>query len=261
MAANFAIHSDQPQSYFRLVLKDVKTDPGLGDREYKRQFKALKDGGAPHVPLLALEAPHDPLLALPMFDDKFDAAIDDGGLLSATGPKRKHRKKGHDDTLALTDFPIAPPLLALPEPSSVGAAVGADAVVESESSSSESVDKDKIGGTYSDWMNIGIGPDFKVLRYKPAGRPAYVQIITKCNHHPGGQCDKHRGTHFTKTHGDHEPIAYCFAWHDLGVHPMTAAEHRGRTLKPSPEAVSEWADRIADLCGAAVAKIKKYEGH
>jgi hypothetical protein len=188
-AANPVIVSDQPISYFNLVLKDVAVEAGLGDAHYKSMLKRLAGGDDAMVPAI-LNAP--PALALENDSDgDFDVADN-----SRPEPKPKRPRK--------TAVPKAP-LLALP-PAPVSPVPVAPLVDESlhfgdtDSSSSSSSSSGTSAGSFDvahgrstvgNWITLDLPTpvSMKLDRYKAKGKPEYLRFICRCVHH-GKKCTK-----------------------------------------------------------------------
>ena len=223
LVANKTITSNQVNSYYQLVLKDVPVEPSLGDAVYKRMLDPS---------LLALPAP----AVMPAIAD---GAMDSFDVIGDAVAKRKAAPR--------------PKLLALMAPP--GAEESSDAEAEessgdeqdsSSSSAKSSTSFDVVcgRGEVSEWHDVGANaPLMKVDRYKPRHKAVYVRFIAKCRHHPA--CMKKRSSARIETFGRSEPIAYLAAWEAMGK-DLTAVQHGQRGLEIPSLAVGEWVVLIGD---------------
>ena len=150
---NNSIRSDQPQSYYALVLSGTTVKAGLGDKEYRR----ISSGGP-----LGIEGPPRALaLKNGSSSDEFDAP----GSRAPKRPRAAARAK-MEPLLALPDAEYASPP---PSPSSPRTASSPSVSVGGGVSDVESYDG--VGrSNISGWVEMERGPRFKADAYKPRGK-------------------------------------------------------------------------------------------
>jgi hypothetical protein len=243
LIANEGINSDQPGSYYQLVLLDKKVECGLGDKQYKALLKHYVDG----TPLLALPAP-EPLPALEDADSDFDIG---NGQLASLGPAAKvilgPKAKVAPAPNALLDLvPPAPPTPPAPKESS-----------SSDSSSSSDADDSSFdhGGrsAVSKYFEIPDGPRVKLDQYKSKDKGDYRRWIGACSHHKG--CEKKRAVDKCSVFGKIEPLAFLAAWDSKGA-SVPKEEHTRRNFIVPPEDVAVWAARLGSNCNHIIAILK-----
>jgi hypothetical protein len=216
LRTNTEIHSDQPQSYFKCVLRDLVVDPGLGDIWYKKRLQ-LAPGE-----MLALPAPPVlvPIMDVPLDIGDFDIVGMDSIAPKARAPRIPIAKA--KPKLIPFHLAIGPPPVADPSSSSSSSS--------SSSGNSIGFGFDVVGrrSAVTEWHELmDDGPRIKLDSYKPAGKQRYQRFIAECNHHHGCKCTKKRNANQTASYGASEPIAFLFAWAEAG-HNCSADEHKDR---------------------------------
>ena len=86
------------------------------------------------------------------------------------------------------------------------------------------------------WTTLADGIKVRRDAYAPKNGAPYERWIMKCTHHK--KCVKKRTFAATKRFGRIEPLAYCFAWNNLGDSCDDAKAHMHR--KPTEGAVADW---------------------
>ena len=264
------IRSDQPNSFYQLVLADIIVpNMGLGDKEYKRMIKWVADGNtmdalppppvhaaSSHAGLEALEdegwdaggSNFEPLPPPPKAKAKAKSILPEAKVapvpLSWNAPPKAAPKALAAPKAEPVPAPLAPatPLAKSPPPTPAGLAY-LDEAVSSDSSSSSGFDA---GGhsKISDWNRLPLidAPEFKLEDYKSAAQ-SYQRWVCVCSHH-GPACQKKRNTSFNKTHGNLEPIAYLCSWNEAGKD--LPRETHNKAWKSQADLVASWAVRIGD---------------
>jgi hypothetical protein len=230
---NDTVVSNQPQSYYELVLRRQHVEVGLGNDHYKRQLEALANG----APMVALPPPGHAALA--------DASSGDDWGVAGVGdkPPPKRRRLADDDDDDDGDGP-----LALPDAPS------------RRSPSSDNADTSGssgfgVGGrsSISEWVQVPNGPRFKLDQYKAKKKNLYMRWVAECPHH--ASCEKKRSVNASVALGDVEHIAYLCAWAAAGLH-LTKSQHTERKLKVSREAVIDWSKKLEGHCGPVLDLLK-----
>ena len=262
---NTTMHSNEVQAYYELVMKGETVERGTSAKECRKRMTildapaaavAMKDsddlatvvGVALPEPLE--ESPPRVAIADVASDDEFCVS---GGACPATRveekkPARKRARGagGRGRGRGSGDPPvIVPP--ALPEPPSSSSDSSSSSNSNSSSSSrsdsdSGSSDEFAVSGVVKGWIDVPFGPSFKEDAYTPRKGVHYQRWIVRCTHH-GGNCMKKRNQTQTKNFGDAEPLAFLYAWNDMGA-TMTKEAHCKRGLTPTLAAVRAWVDNF-----------------
>jgi len=270
LVKNPVIRSDQPNSFYQLVLADINVPNGLGDKEYRRRIKWVADGNtmdalppppvhaaSSHAGLEALEdegfdaggSNFEPLPPPPKAKAKAKSILPGAKVapvpLSWNAPPKAAPKALAAPKAEPVPAPLAPatPLAKSPPPTPAGLAY-LDEAVSSDSSSSSGFDA---GGhsKISDWKRLPIlhTPKFKLEYYQAEAHGKYQRWVCECSHH-GAACQKKRSTAFIKKHGNVEPIAYLCSWNEAGKD--LPADRHIQDWKPQAPLVASWAEKIGD---------------
>ena len=195
LKVNPKVDSEQPGSYYQLVLRDVVVSANQGDKHYRNMLGDLGGDGGDVALVAAVGRPEASEF------DVADAVADAAGVPVVAPQERKPRA-----------VKVALPPLALPEEhadSDDGDSSSSNSSSSSSSSSSRadsdgSFDVAKGRSAMSVWVDVGDGvPPFKLDKYKPRGKAAYVRLIARCLHHDN--CFKRRSTAKTSSLGDPNP--------------------------------------------------------
>ena len=227
LKVNNQISSNQPHTYFSLVLKDVKVEAGLGDKTYRR----ILDGGevGDDAALAIGDAEHGGVLC-----DAESGSCDFDAPGTSTVPRPKRRRTGDKRALPLDD---AAPASRSSSESEAGST--------DEGASRSSFDGAGPRGEVTKWLNMENGPRFKVDRYRPKRKKEYVRVCIECTYHDG--CVKKRSvsTKHVSKYGDREIIAYLMAWNTHGG-DVTQAEHCSRGFLVPQADVDRFAARVGN---------------
>jgi hypothetical protein len=215
--------SDQPVSYYSLILKDVAVEAGQGDAFYQQ---LLKGGGDAHLPAIA-NAP--PGVAS---DDDSDCGFDVADSSRPEPLPKRQRTVAKARPLALPPALVPP----LPVPLADDALHLGDTDSSSSDSSSSSEESscsfDVAHGrsTVHKWITLDFPTPvlIKLDRYKAKGKPEYFRFICRCSHH-GKSCTKKRNVNINRALGPKEPVAFLLAWLELGA-TLTLEEHSVRNI-------------------------------
>ena len=247
LTTNPIISSEQPQSYYELVIRGVKCDADSGDKAYRNQLKQLY---GKKIPALPAPDPDFDVFAVEDGDDcEFDVAGSDDDAAEclvakrAARPKAKQRAKRA--TLAIKDGANAPAASASQSSSSSSSSSSPSSTSGSGSASSAKsfdVAKGRAEGT-SKWMEIERGPRIKLDVFKPRNKAKYFRWQLECTHHDG--CTRKRSTAKTSIHGNVEPIAWLLAWNADGA-GISIEQHSARNFPISPEAVARQVVKLGD---------------
>ena len=242
-----SVRSDQPQNYFKCIHGGFKVEPNLGDAWYKQRLST------PPGEMLALPAPP---VALPLGDapdsgdDEFDVV---GVAAAAPKPKPKPRAARKAVAKAKADVVVPFALLDAPEPKPPSSS---SASTSSNESSEDSM-FDVVGAKrsrVSEWHVIecpGCAVKVKLDSYKPTRKERYQRYIARCPIHK--DCTKKRNANLTASYGPVEPIAFLFAWADLGK-DVTAEQHRNRHFKVPSVNVARFVGKLGNPAKALTDK-------
>jgi hypothetical protein len=248
LSRNDSVRSDQPQSYFDLLLRGESALPCLGDKHYKALLnrdaaQAISSQG----PAALLDNPFTRPLANSCAVD-FDIEI----CGASTGVLPRQLDAGE---VALEDGKVdATQIEGQTLQSHVAGLVGPRASsggLDSSSSSSslassgdESIEVHALGGDRFEWFQVPSGPRIRLDKYKPKLAAEYKRWVARCEFH-GATCNKKRSLAITSTHGRLEPIAFLAAWNEMGA-TLDAAAHRKRGFQPPLDRVAHWASSLGD---------------
>jgi hypothetical protein len=235
LVQNDTVVSNQPQSYYELVLRQQHVEGGLGNDYYKRQLDALANG----APMPALPPP-------PVHTALADASSGDDWGLGGDNPSPKRRRLGDDDDDDDDDDDGGP--LAVPDAPSRRSSSGKN----DDASDSSGFG---VGGrsSISEWVQLPNGPRFKLDQYKAKKKNLYMRWVAECPHH--ASCEKKRSVNASAAMGDVEPIAYLCAWAAAGQH-LTKSQHTERKLKVNRDAVLAWSEKLEGHCGPVLDLLK-----
>jgi hypothetical protein len=237
MRQNETMVSQQPQSYYKLMLRGGKVDANLGDKDYKELLGQEQLAIANDEPddVDVCEAPL--AIANAVADDDVDVcgivmpAIADGLASDPTVPRAARGVA--PPRAAAKPFALRP---GGPAPDVVDKA-GSSSPSSSSSSGTASSDSEVDVAGVDAWTMLADGIKVRRDAYTPKNKAPYERWIMKCTHHK--KCVKKRTFAATKRFGRIEPLAYCFAWHNLGALPgLDAKTHMHR--KPTEGAVADW---------------------
>ena len=261
LTVNKTIQSNQPQSYFKLVLKKVQVDPGRGDKVYRAMMASHRRGEV-FQPLC--DAPGDDQLQL-----EDDAANDEFDIGGGPAPLEDQGRQQPRPITQRTHPPTGMPELDCEDTAIFGPNnIVANPPPESESSSSESTDQQvqqaddfdlagaastaevvgesQVTSLITGWVELNVAhcccPGFKVDNYQPSHAVGYQRLIAKCKWHIN--CEKKRASKFNATHGKIEPIAFLAAWHEQGE-SISREQHTSRKFKVRPEDTATWVTRLS----------------
>ena len=236
MRQNETMVSQQPQSYYKLMLRGGKVDANLGDKDYKELLGQEQLAIANDEPddVDVCEAPL--AIANAVADDDVDVcgivmpAIADGLASDPTVPRAARGVA--PPRAAAKPFALRP---GGPAPDVVDKA-GSSSPSSSSSSGTASSDSEVDVAGVDAWTTLADGIKVRRDAYTPKNKAPYERWIMKCTHHK--KCVKKRTFAATKRFGRIEPLAYCFAWHNLGDSCDDAKAHMHR--KPTEGAVADW---------------------
>jgi hypothetical protein len=237
---NNSIRSDQPQSYYALVLSGTTVKAGLGDKEYRR----IASGGP-----LGIEGPPGALaLKNGSSSDEFDAP-------GSRAPKRPRAvaKAKMAPLLALPDAEYASPP---PSPSSPRTASSTSVSVGGGVSDVES--HDGVGrSSISGWVEMERGPRFKADAYKPQGKNKHLRLVVECTYHDGCYKKRSLSANATKDLGPLEVVGYLLAWNSLGC-DLDRAEHIDRKLEVPTSEIVRYCATVGDRAEPILAIMKRH---
>ena len=246
LAKNPAIPSDEPQSYYQVLLQGMVVAARLGDKHYKALLRndVPSDGDA-----AALEDGEESTKAMGIEDDSDDVELCGGGEVA---PVADIIDAGAPPTPLVG--PAGPSGCPTPPGSPAVDPVGAIAPVLSPSSSSNSdsscsdaasSDIEVVAGSgehLPGWHETPTGFKIMLDQYTPKGKARYRRWVGSCSTH-GPTCQKKRSLAQNLNYGVLEPIAYLLSWDDAGS-TMTLDEHCKRGWKANPDRVAAWVKRL-----------------
>ena len=245
--------SNQPQNFYKLLLRGEEVRPRLGDKEYKRLI-ALGDGDdVVHdlVPVANEVAVEDLVVRSDTDSDicvaggRASLTIDDkqqeeGGGLVDPGPASDAGGDGVESEHGST---------ADPEKTPSGHAASSDG---SQTSDSESAEESGCDITVSsvrrkfNWYEVPGGGRISLQYYQPRSRTAYKRWQLFCGRDCHGRCSRYRSvsTGTCKHFGILEPVAFLMVWRDLPLKAENGILHR-RAI-PALVAMKAWLDENAE---------------
>ena len=253
------VPSDEPISFYHLLLNDIATVPGLSDKEYKR---LANDNKLSKNSLVAIE---DGVDVSALADMLGDGSESDDDIIAVGGGRVVPKAITDARRPAAPAFPVrprvtvggasgsgaasAPPAVALAPVGGPVTGDGSDVATSGSSSTSSSSSGDSspdsaivVGGARKKytWYNLPGGGKMRVDEYvqrrKKRGR--YTRWILCCPHHK--KCVKKRSVSKATTarHGPLEPIGFLMAWRDLDA--ADQASHKAARVKRGD--VKTWLD-------------------
>ena len=218
------IASGMVQSYYRLILKGESPPLGLCDADYKRMLKGMAPSGGSSIVV------HGG----PVDDDQLVFALPDNQLLPIDDPIPGDPSSGDEDDEDLVCAPVHAQSPPLPPPPSPTLAAGDDAE-DAGDDLSLLVMATGLQDQF-EWYDCVGGGKFRLDKYRPRNRPAYIRIIFSCPRHR--DCIKKRSISDQCTrHGMHEPFGYLVLWRDMHLfsgHCEGRGSNGSRPPPPSP---------------------------
>ena len=260
------IPSQEPMSYYRLLLSGVRCTPGRKAAEYtlalnehrRRRGEDLVVAGPGEDPPIPVPGPSaGGIILLPREGDDLVPAPSrrGGGAGSLRARPAQGRGRGKSGEQG-----IIPPILLPPEPSPPPDPLPAPAPPplpapagilllppEEVGDAPVATGKKKDPNIWIDGLD-GSKVCFKAYLHTDATEPySNYKITCPCKDHARGVCMKTRGAQFTHTHGDIEVLAFLHAWREMEF-PAPGCKRTHALTDPPAEAVARWVrDRGAEL--------------
>lgn len=245
LAYSSPIPSDQPISYYLLLLKGVTVEAGLGNDAYQRLLKgraapalAVADAGDDDIVVCGGDVA--PPLELP----KARAARPSSKSSSVALPLPRPQENLVEPIATLSGVEPLPPLVLAS--SAGGVAASSDQPMPGQEEIAVAVGPVRPPRTVRtrDWLPVPGGGLLFRDWYVPPNGEAFSTWLFKCDCRGHPNCQKSRRVNlaFTKRFGEVEIIGFLVVWRDLEVPP----NKRHSQLNPTTDAVATWVAEFGD---------------